>query len=238
MYLAASVASVTVPVVAQVPGSAGNVQAGAVSLLATAIPGVDMVANPAAFQNGIDAEADDAFRARFRNFIASRSRATILSIGYAISSVQQGLSYTIAENVDTTGAPLVGNFVATVDDGSGVPSTALLASVSAAIDAVRPIGSTFAVRPPTVVSVPISFSISISPGAIKSQVVAAVGPAVASFVNTLPIGAPLPVTRIAQLAYGAHSAVTNVTNLVVNGGASDVVTSLSTVIKTSSVAVS
>ena len=186
----------------------------------------------------MDAETDDAFRARFRNFIASRSRATLLAIGYAISSVQQGLSYTIAENVDATGAPLVGNFVATVDDGSGTPSSALLATVSVAVDAVRPVGSSFLVRAPTVVNVPISFLVSVSPGAVKSQIVAIVGAAVASFVNALPIGAPLPVTRIAQVAYGAHPSVTNVTNLLVNGGPSDVVASLSTVIKTSSVAVS
>ena len=236
--LAAGVASVAVPVVAQVAGTAGNVQAAAVSLLATAIPGVDMVANAVAFQNGIDAETDDAFRSRFRNFIASRSRATPAAIGYAISSVQQGLSYTIAENIDATGAPLIGNFVVTVDDGSGAPSPTLLATVTDAIDAVRPVGSTFLVRSPMVLNVSISLSITVFSGAVKSGVVAIVGPAIASFVNALPIGAPLPITRIAQIAYGAHPAVTNVTDVLVNGDISDVAAMPSAVIKTSSVAVS
>ena len=128
-----------VPVVAIANGTQGNVQPGAVSLLATAIPGIDTVTNEAAFQNGIDAETDEAFRVRFRNFIASRSRATPLAIGYAISSIQQGLQYTIQENTDGAGSSRTGNFVITVDDGSGAPSASLLSTITAAVDAVRPI---------------------------------------------------------------------------------------------------
>lgn len=236
--LAAGVASLTVPVSAQAAGTGGNVQAGAISLLATAMPGIDTVANATAFQNGIDAESDDAFRSRFRNFISSRSRATTLAVGYAIANVQQGLSFTVTENVDGNGAPFLGNFVATVDDGSGAPSANLLASVQAAIDAVRPIGSTFMVRSPTVLNAAISLSVSVGAGVIKSPVTSAVASALAAYVNALPVGASLPVTKLAQLAYEAHPAITNVTNLLVNGGTADIAASSFAVMKTSSVAVS
>ena len=91
----------------------------------------------------MDAEFDGAFRARFRNFINSRSRATPLAIAYAISSIQQGLSHTVQENQDPSGETRMGCFVVTVDDGSGTPSTPLLSTVQAAVDAVRPIGSVF-----------------------------------------------------------------------------------------------
>ena len=64
-------------------------------------------------------------------------RATPVAVGYAISSLQQGLRYTIAENVDTSGAARMGNFVVTVDDGSGNPPSSLLGTVAAAVDAVR-----------------------------------------------------------------------------------------------------
>ena len=148
--MAIGVASLDLPVTALTPGLAGNVQAGTISLLASALPGIDSVSNLTTLQNGLDAESDDAFRSRFHNFIASRSRATPLAVGYAISSIQQGLNYTIQENTDPSGQPRMGSFVVTVDDGSGSPSTALLSTVQTAIDAVRPVGSIFSVRPPTV----------------------------------------------------------------------------------------
>src|SRR5581483_590952 len=44
---------IDIPVVAAVSGTTGNVQAGAISMLATAIAGVDKVSNSAAFQNGL-----------------------------------------------------------------------------------------------------------------------------------------------------------------------------------------
>ena len=133
-------ASLDLPVTALTPGRAGNVQAGTISLLASALPGIDSVSNLTILQNGLDAESDDAFRNRFHNFIASRSRATPLAVGYAISSIQQGLNYAIQENTDLSGQPRMGSFVVTVDDGSGSPSTALLSTVQIAIDAVRPVG--------------------------------------------------------------------------------------------------
>ena len=150
-------------------------QANTITLLASALPGIDSVNNASAFQNGLDAESDDAFRSRFRNFIASRSRATPIAVGYAISSIQQGLNYTIQENIDPSGQSLMGSFVVTVDDGSGSPSTALLATVQAAIDAVRPVGSIFSVQPPTVLTVDVSLTITVPAGTTKAPVQALVG---------------------------------------------------------------
>ena len=176
--VAAGVASLDVPVAAMTYGGAGNVQAGAVSLLASAIPGIDAVSNASAIQNGLDAEPDDAFRDRFQNFIASRSRATTVAVGYAISNIQQGLNYTIQENLDPSGQPRMGSFVVTVDDGSGSPSTALLSTVQIAVDAVRPVGSIFSVQPPDVVTVNVSLVITVAAGATKAQVAGGVGNAI------------------------------------------------------------
>ena len=54
--LPAGTASAELPVVAKNAGTAGNVQAGTVTMLASALPGVDAVINPAPFANGMDAE--------------------------------------------------------------------------------------------------------------------------------------------------------------------------------------
>jgi uncharacterized phage protein gp47/JayE len=235
--VASGLASLDLPVVAVVPGSAGNVQSGAISVLASAVPGIDSATNNAAFQNGLDAESDDAFRSRFQNFIASRSRATTAAVGYAISSIQQGLNYAIQENVDPAGRPSPGQFVITVDDGSGSPSTALLSTVQNAVDAVRPVGSVFSVHPPTVVTANVSMLITVSANTPKAPVQATVGNAIGAYINGLPIGAGLPLTKLAQIAYSADPSVINVSALSVNGGANDLPSTATNVIKTGTVAV-
>lgn len=232
------VASMTVPVSAQSAGASGNIQPAAVTLLATAVPGIDAVVNQAAFANGLDAETDDAFRARFQNFIQSRSRATPLAVGYAVASVQQGLEYTLSENTNTAGVTTMGSFVLTVDDGSGSPSNVLLSAVQSAVEAVRPVGSVFAVQPPTVVSAAVGLSIAVAPDVVKSTVVANVVAALAGFVNGLPIAATLPLTRLAQVAYAADPNVQNVTSILINGVAADLVPTSAGVIKAASVTVS
>ena len=236
--LAAGLAALTVPVTAEVAGSAGNMQSGAISLMVTAIPGIDAVTNPAPMQNGLDAESDAALRSRFQNFIQSRSRATPLAVGYAVSSIQQGLSYALQENIDTAGNPRIGNFVVTIDDGSGYPSASLLATAAAAVEAVRPVGSTFAVQPPIVVPANLNVLLTVPSGVTKPPVVAMVATALQAYINALPIGAPLPLTKVAQVAYAAHPAVVNVGALLINGGTADLTPPASGVIKAGVIAVS
>ena len=230
-------ASISVPVTALAPGTAGNVQGGTITLMASAIPGIDTVSNPGSIQGGLDAEGDAALRARFQNFIDSRSRATPVAVGYAISSLQQGLQYTIAENVDESGAPLMGHFVITVDDGTGSPSAGLLANVREAVDVVRPLGSTFSVRAPTVVLADVTLSIDVTPGAQKSQMIGPVADAITTWINALPIGTPLPLSRISQLAYSVSPDVTNVSQVALNGEQADITPAASAVVKAGTVAV-
>lgn len=236
--LAPGIASLSVPVIAQTWGTSGNVQANAISQLVTAIPGVDVVTNGAPMTNGLDAETDAALRARFQNYVQSRSRATPAAVGYAVSSIQQGLNYTLQENVDTTGASRMGSFVVTVDDGSGYPSASLLATVGSAVDAVRPVGSIFAVQPPSVVIANVSLLIAVAPAVAKPPVDAAVAQAIAAYLNELIIGAPLPLTKLAQLAYSASPAVANVSSIAINAMTQDLTPSISGVIKAGIVAVS
>jgi uncharacterized phage protein gp47/JayE len=229
--MATTASSVAVPVVAQIAGSAGNVQAGSITLLASAIPGVDAVGNAAAFENGLDAETDSALRIRFQNYIDSRSRATPLAVGYAVNSIQQGLLYAIQENENPDGSQQMGSFVVTVDDGSGYPSTTLLSTVQAAVDAVRPVGSIFTIQPPAVTDVNVALTLTVSGGATSTQLAASVSTALTSFIDSLPIGTPLPISRISQLAYSASSAVTNVTEVQLNGSTVDIVPPINGVVK-------
>ena len=230
-------ATLSVPVTAQTAGKAGNVQTGAITLMATAIPGVDSVVNTAALQNGLDAESDAALRLRFQNFVLSRSRATPLAITYAVTSIQQGLDCSVLENQDAAGNLRVGNFVVTVDDGSGTPSANLLSVVSTAIEAVRPVGSSFTVQPPIVITVNPTLVITVSAGVVKGDVAVLVTDAISGYINTLPIGVGLPITKLAQLAYEASPGISNVNQILVNGAAGDITPSAMSVIKAGIVAV-
>ncbi len=235
--VAISVASVSVPVVAEVAGTAGNVQPNTITLLATAIPGIDQVTNPLAFAGGANAESDAAFRARFVNYINSRSLATPIAIGNAIAGIQQGLNYLLQENTDTTGNTRMGFFTVTIDDGSGNPPASLIATVSRAIEAVRPVGSSYAVEPPALIEANISLNVTLTAAGLLGTVSAEISSAITSFVDALPIGASLPISRLAQLAYDADPSVSNVTALTINGANADLVPPNNGVIKAASVVV-
>ena len=104
----------------------------------------------------------------------------------------------------------------TIDDGSGGATPALLAAAGAAIEAVRPIGSTFSVRAPQVVLVDVALQVA-GPAAALAAVRAAVG----AYVAALPIGAGLVISRVIQLAHDADPGVTRVSNVTLDGLASD-----------------
>lgn len=236
--IGSGVSSLDVPVVAQTAGSCGNIQADWIVVLATALSGVDSVSNGAGFTNGIDAELDNAFRLRFQNFLSSRAQATLCAVRYAISSVQQGLSYIIQENQNPSGQFQLGNFVVVVDDGSGYPSNSLLSVIQQAIEAVRPVGSTFAVFPPVVSTVDVSLTITTTASADIAVVIPQIVDAIETYVNSLSVGASLPASRVVQIAYTAASSVVNVTGILLNNQPSDIVIQPCGVVKIGTVVVS
>lgn len=215
--LPASASSLTVPARAMTAGVSGNVQAGAITLLATAIPGIDTVTNTAPAAGGLDAESDAALRTRFTNFIDSRSRATPAAIAYTIQSLQQGLDFALAENADPSGAQRPGFFTVTIDDGSGAPPPVTLSAVQAALDAVRPLGTQFAVVPPSLIIANITLTLT-TPADTHATAQLAAQNAIIAFTEALTIGAPLAQSRLAALAYAADPSISNVTGLTINGG--------------------
>jgi hypothetical protein len=214
--------SATVPVEDLTGGSAGNVQSGTISLIASAIPGIDTVTNASAFTNGEDAESDSAFRARFVLYIAGLSKATPLAVDSAIADVQQGLTYNILENQDPQGDYRPGNFVVVVNDGTGNPSASLLNSVANAVNLVRPLGSTFSVQGPTLTTVNVSLTLTVASGYVKNNLIGPVKTAIQDYIAALGIGDPLPYGKVFQLAFDTSPGITNVTALTLNGGTSDI----------------
>lgn len=236
--MAAGVASISVPVQAVTAGAAGNAQAGTITIISGSIQYVDTVTNAVTFGSGEDAESDDAFRARFVLWIASLSKSTMAAIGYAISSMQTGVTYTLTENYAYNGTYQPGYFYAVVDDGSGSPSSTFLGQAYSAIDAVRGFTITFGVFAPTLVTANVSMTLSISASAVRSEVVALVVAAIETYIASLSLGQTLPYTQLATIAYGASPYVTNVTAVMLNSGVADLTATNRQVIRAGTISVS
>jgi uncharacterized phage protein gp47/JayE len=235
--LPAGVSAASVPVTCTSGGVAGNVLAGAVSVISASLPGIDRVTNTSPFTNGLDAESDSALRTRFQSYLASRSRATLSAVRNAIANVQQGLDVLIQENVGVDGSAKVGCFIVTIDDGSGYPSSDLLTSVASAIDAVRPIGTDFLVLPPKVMTVSAALTVTLVQAAASSMYAPEIQARVADYLNGLAIGRVASITRVAQNAYLAGQGIENISEILLNGSASDITPPVRTVIQAGTVTV-
>jgi uncharacterized phage protein gp47/JayE len=221
--MAPGVMSIDLPITAVTAGASGNVLPNTITLLASPVLGIDFVNNVNSTNGGEDPESDDALRVRFANFFAARSRATLDAIGYAISLVGPALQYVILENVDAVGNTRLGNLLIVVDDGSGLLGQALLNSLSTAVDAVRPIGTTFSIQPPQVVQVQVSLSLTCPPELSLPAVQAQLQTGIAAYIDQRPIGGILSVTRISQLAYRIEPRILNVANVTLNSQGLDLI---------------
>jgi phage-related baseplate assembly protein len=230
--MAAGVSTLTVPVQAEVAGSAGNVQPGTLTVLASGLP-VDSVTNALAFTNGVDPESDAALKASFPAYLASLARGTAAAIEFAASQVQAGLFLAVVENT-----PAMGIFTLVVDDGTGSPPASLLAAVRVAIDPYRPVGSVAFVTGPTLVGVSVELTIMVIAGVSKTALIGPVSSAITAFVDALGVGAALPFTQVASVAYGVSPSIVNVTGVTVNGATLDLPAAPTTVYRTTSVVVS
>jgi uncharacterized phage protein gp47/JayE len=236
--MAIGISSVIVPVAAQVAGYAGNAAAGIITTLTQTIAGVDSVTNALQFTNGADAESDTALRARFVNYINSLARATKAAVKNAAQSVAANLTALVIENTNYSGGAQLGYFTVVVDDGSGNPPSGTLLAAYAAVDAVRPMGSSFGVFPPTIVTANITIAVTVAAGYDTTGTRALVQTAITAYVNALPLGATLYLARLTQVAYDATTGVANVTASTINGNAADLTASTVSVIKAGSVVVS
>jgi len=217
----AGTASVTVPVVASTAGAAGNALIGTVTVIVGTISGIDTVTNLAVFAGGVDPESDSAFRARFVLWVQSLSKAVKASIGYALSNMQQGVSYTLTENQDYSGNTLYGYFYAVVDDGSGSPPGSFLVSAAAAIESVRGFTIRYGVFGPNLVTANVGMTITTDSTVVHSVVVAQVVTAFQAYISSLTLGQILPYTQLAAIAYGVTPAITNVSAVLLNGSTAD-----------------
>jgi uncharacterized phage protein gp47/JayE len=218
----AGTVSVNVSVQAVTAGVAGNALIGSVNTLAVAISGIDTVSNAAAFAGGADAESDTSLRARFVAYIASLSKATKTAVAYAINAVNPAYTFQIIENQNRDGSANIGYFYVVLNDGTGAPSSNVIAQVYQAVDAVRGLCIRFGVFAPTITQVSASLTIATATGSNHTAVADVVRAAIINYINAQPIGSSLVLSRIVQVAHDASASVIEVTNVLINGSIADI----------------
>lgn len=216
-------------------GASSNVTAGAITVLGSAVPGVDSVTNAAAFTSGADAESDQAFKGRFPEFLESLNEGTPTAVENAVTNLQEGATCELVENHTTSGVFQAGYFYCVVDDGSGSPDGTFLANATNAIDRVRAIDTIFNVFAPTLLDVNVAGTLTIAAGFDPTATKAKGSAAVSAFLNSFPTGTTLRYTRVFQVIYDASPGITDVTGLTLNGGTADIVATGSQLIKAGSV---
>lgn len=229
--------SATIAVQAITAGAGGNVAANTISQIVGSVPYIDTVNNAAAFTNGEAAESDAAVKLRFQNWQETRASGTYAAVAYAVESVQSGLTYTIAPNQIANGTYTPGSFTVTVDDGSGATPSSTITTVATAVSGVRPIGSTAIVQAATALTANTAMTLTLASGYSSSAAVAAVAAAITAYINALPVGATLPYSVLAKLAYDAFTGITNVTGITLNSATVDLVPTTSQVIRAGTITV-
>lgn len=224
--LAANVGSIIVPVQAQLPGSGGNVQAGAISLMTTSITGIDTVSNVAAFTNGADQEEDSALKQRFAAYILGLARGDYYGLQSSIEGTDVTVQWTLTELYNYDGSYHPGYFFVVADDGSGSPSPAFLATITTAAQAVRPLGIQCAVFAPVLMTANVAMQLTTLPGYVHSVVVAQAAALIATNINSLGLGNALSPTQLSAWAYSVPGVKpgTGVASVLLNGASGDAAT--------------
>lgn len=90
--LPAGALEVSVPAAAVDAGAQGNVAPGSVCLMVTPAPGISGVGNSEPFAGGVDAEGDDALRARLLRSFSSISNGTNCAFYYDLAMGHEGVA--------------------------------------------------------------------------------------------------------------------------------------------------
>lgn len=212
---AAGVASINVTVQAVTAGAAGNVQAGTVTNIASNIS-FDSATNALAFTGGADAETDAALLARFQLTLQGLRSGILASAKAAIASLQLGLQYAIVENQTLGGSPQNGYFFVVISPYSST----LQQQVYSAVDAVRPLTSTFGVFAATQVTANVVVTVTAASGYTHTQVASAVQTAINAYIAAIPLGSGLSWSALYSVVWGV-SGVASASGLTLNGGTAD-----------------
>lgn len=213
-------------------GTQGNVNSGTITIISSAIIGVDTVTNASPFVDGVNEESDSALQARFLLYVQGLREGIKASVASAIADLSLGIQYDLVENLAYSGGAQIGYFYVVISPGTSGD----ISAVYAAIDLIRPLGITFGVFAASQLTANVAMTATAQSGYTHTQIVAAIETAIQNFIAAIPLGQPLYWSKLYAVAYGVPG-VNEVTGLTLNGGTSDLVATAQQIIVSGTVTV-
>jgi len=133
--LTAGSLTVRIPAKCRTAGILGNVEEGAVTIMASSPTGIEYATNPSSFTGGNDEETDEELRDRIPDYLNSLARGTKDAVEAAAKDVSGVVTANVSEN-----DPTAGYITVRIGDSSGTANAALLQEVQTQIDLYKPIG--------------------------------------------------------------------------------------------------
>lgn len=195
--LEAGQTSVAVPAQALEPGSAGNVGAGSILVMAAPPVGIGSCVNPEPFSGGADAETDEALRQRVLDtYRRMPNGANAAFYEQTALSFDRVAACTVLPR--SRGRGTVDVVVSTAE---GVPDAELVAQLQDHFEQRREIAVDVQVVDPTVKNVDISISVTAAEGEDPDQVKADVEQALRDFFSGERLGKDVLLAQLGQLVF-------------------------------------
>ena len=198
-----------VPVIASVPGRAGNVLAGTVVVMPQPILGVEYVVNRGDITNGVEAEQDNELRERAKHALEFAGKATYGSLDSAIRSIDGVRSLLIEDMPDD----VVGVVKVIVDGGN-------IEQINRIIDDTRAAGIRVEVFRPDIVYVNVVLNLMVKKTANKVLIGEEAEKRIRSYVSALGIGDDVLFSRLIETVVSIEG-VWDVTDMVMSAYRTD-----------------
>jgi uncharacterized phage protein gp47/JayE len=200
-----------VPVAATVPGKAGNVFSGSISMMPAAIPGIDYVINKSDIMGGAEVEGDEELRARAKRAMERAGKATIRALQLAVQGVE-GVTGEVVVIDQPEGVPGIIQVIATGGD---------LAEIEKAIEETRSAGIRVEFKRPISVPLDVRLMVYTASGIDRETARQSVDLAVRKYFASLEIGDDVIVSRIIEAAVSV-SGVKDAREVMINDKAENV----------------
>lgn len=197
--LAAGWTSATASVTCTTVGVIGNLAAGtALQVVGSQVVGVQNIAvATGGLSGGTDTETDDQLRARYlytiQNPINGGTAADYVVWATSVTGVKQAIALPLNRGAGTIDV--------VITDG-GIPSDALVSSVSTKIQANRPVGADVQVLKPTAHAINVNGTLTAAQGYTNAQLAPLATQAVQNYLASIPIGGIVRYTGIIKAVMG------------------------------------
>ncbi len=181
---------IDIPVIAEVPGRAGNAFSGSITMMPAAIPGIDYVVNKTDIMGGVEIESDEELRARAKRAMERAGKATTRALQLAVQGVE-GVSGEVIVIDQPDGVPGIIQVIATGGDK---------AEIEKAIEETRSAGIRVEFKRPVSVPLDVRLMVYTAPGIDRDAARQAVDAAVRKYFASLEIGDDVIISRIIEAA--------------------------------------